>query len=151
MHPCVSPFSNTCWPPMHDRRPTPTTSTSHVHLPEILCCQSKNHNLRVTQITHDSFRMSSGHMSRTVTIGEQYHMAKSALSHAQSIMRTPGTIRIIFTISTARHACVPFVLCRRRPSATHTLRIFQLTLREMFPLSCFVIPSVISFCFHSVP
>ena len=89
-----------------------------------------------------------GVLSRTVTTGEQYHMAKSALSHAQSITRMPGTIHIIFTISIAR---VLFVLRRRRPSATHMLRIFRLTLREMFPLSCLVIPSVIPFRFHSVP
>jgi hypothetical protein len=89
-------------------------------------------------------------LSRTVTIGEQYHMAKSALSHAQSITCTPGTIRIIFTISTARAARVPFVLRRRRPSATRMLRIFRLTLREMFPLSASSFPrlflSAFPFC-----
>ena len=89
-------------------------------------------------------------LSRTVTIGEQYHMAKSALSHAQSITRTPGTRRIIFTISTARRARVPFVLRRRRPSATRMLRIFRLTLREMFPLSASSFPrlflSAFPFC-----
>ena len=87
-------------------------------------------------------------LSRTVTIGEQYHMAKSALSHAQSITRTPGTILII---STARAARVPFVLRRRRSLATHMLRIFRLTLREMFPLSASSFPQLFLSAFHSVP
>ena len=92
----------------------------------------------------------ASNLSHTVTIGEQYHMAKSALSHAQSITRTPGTIRIIFTISIAHAARVPFILRHRRLSATHMLRIFRLTLREMFPLSASSFPRLFLSAFHSV-
>ena len=41
LHPCLSPVSNTRWPPMHDGGSTETTSASHISLSEILHGQSQ--------------------------------------------------------------------------------------------------------------
>ena len=40
LHPCLYTVSNTCWPPLHDRKSIKMASTSLVSLPKMLCCQS---------------------------------------------------------------------------------------------------------------